>query len=500
MGRPETLAAVREKYPQYADMSDDQLGSALAAKYPAYADLASPAPSAGDTRSTGARLYQDYAAKPATNLLSKILEPALRFATAPLVDASRVAQGEPLGQVARTSATIFGEPKGSAASVADPLAQAIVPQTPLQAGMTVGTLGAAPAARAIPAVGRLAAAHPALTRILGAAAGGEAGNQVEGGTPGKGALIGGTTTALGEGLGALMSRLRPALPGGKGAVNAADARRIGETVEDIVPELGGVRTTEGIRAMTEGGGQAALGQAKEGTTRAVEGAINARPPMYGMPGTIQVPALGPAPMPLRAANDELSDIGARAFSRNPLDRNFNGVDQRRLYGDVARDISSGIGTAGGAEAAGAHEATQGAYSAGSKMLDFFKKSGVSDNDGFLAVAKMQRLLNNPKNAAILERHMGPENFKKFSDAVFRGAARGETDRVAPGMGGPLDALSQVLRGTNTGFSQSWRVPLATALPNIGSKYVGKNPLAIPDALRKILDLGAQRGATAMEEP
>ncbi len=40
MGREATLAAFREKYPQYKDLSDDALGTSLAAKYPAYADLA----------------------------------------------------------------------------------------------------------------------------------------------------------------------------------------------------------------------------------------------------------------------------------------------------------------------------------------------------------------------------------------------------------------------------------------------------------------------------
>lgn len=39
MGRPETLAAVREKFPVYKDMPDDQLAEALAAKYPQYQDL-----------------------------------------------------------------------------------------------------------------------------------------------------------------------------------------------------------------------------------------------------------------------------------------------------------------------------------------------------------------------------------------------------------------------------------------------------------------------------
>src|SRR5437867_2685056 len=43
-GRAATLAAVREKYPQYADMTDDALAGALAAKYPVYADLVQKAP------------------------------------------------------------------------------------------------------------------------------------------------------------------------------------------------------------------------------------------------------------------------------------------------------------------------------------------------------------------------------------------------------------------------------------------------------------------------
>lgn len=44
MDRAGTLAVVRQKYPQYNDMSDDQLASALAAKYPQYADLKAEVP------------------------------------------------------------------------------------------------------------------------------------------------------------------------------------------------------------------------------------------------------------------------------------------------------------------------------------------------------------------------------------------------------------------------------------------------------------------------
>ncbi len=51
---------------------------------------------------------------------------------------------------------------------------------------------------------------------------------------------------------------------------------------------------------------------------------------------------------------------------------------------------------------------------------------------------------------------------------------------------------QVLRGTNTGASQTWRLPVATLLPNIGSKYVGRNQ-AHPCSATRLLDVGAQRG-------
>jgi hypothetical protein len=200
---------------------------------------------------------------------------------------------------------------------------------------------------------------------------------------------------------------------------------------------------------------------------------------------------------LREANAQLSDIGAKAFSKNPLDRTAAGVDQRQLYGQVARDITSGIERAAGPEVAGTWTKAQTDYAQASKVLDFLKRSGVVDNDGFLNVGKMQRMLNQPKTAAALEGSLGPDKFKTFVDAIYRGAPRGEVDRVTSGMGGPLDALMQVLRGTNTGASQMIRVPIATVLPGVGGKYVGRAPLALPAPLQGIIDVGAQRGAERM---
>jgi hypothetical protein len=453
-----------------ADFTDADISAALGG---------GPSP---DTRSGVTRAYQAVA-KPATDALSRVLGAGFRVPE--------------IFRTGLTGAPTPSEDRSQPSGAAQTAAEILVPQTPLQAGATLGTGGAAIAARG------LRPGLQALSRVLGGALGGEVGNQAEGGSTGLGAAVGGGGAAAGEGIGALTNRLRLALPGGKAAANRADAARIGQTVEDLVPELHSVRSPADFRAMTEGGGQAALGQAKEGTTRAVEGALGGRP--------IDVPALGPNPnmvtnsptYSLRDANAGLTSIGEGAFNQNILDRTAKKAADRRLYGRTSREMSEGIESTAiseGPEAAGAFDATQGAYAQGAKLLEFFKKSGVVDNDGFMNAPKMQRMLNNPKNAAILKRAMGPEGFQKFSDAVNRGAPRGETDRMVPGMGTPGDAWSQIPRG----LSGATAIPRALALtlfPNLGSKYVGQNPLAMPQMLRSILDLGAQRGVGRVaEEP
>src|SRR3989304_2612388 len=194
-------------------------------------------------------------------------------------------------------------------------AETVIPQTPLQAGIMAGTAGGRPPA--------------------GGAVGGEVAL--------TGAALGAGTSALGEAGGAGANKLLRSLPGMKRAINLRDVRSVGETVGEIAPPLRGATTVGGVREMAAGGGLANLGQMKESAVRQIERVI-------GPTARFEMLSLGGSAMTLREANDRLSEIGARAFSRNPLDRTFQGIDQRQLYGEVGRDIRRG-GTRGGAGAA-----------------------------------------------------------------------------------------------------------------------------------------------------
>lgn len=125
-------------------------------------------------------------------------------------------------------------------------------------------------------------------------------------------------------------------PGAKGRIAAKDAARFGERVGEQVPALGGMRTARDFETMASGQGLDRIGQAKEDAIRAIEYTIGGRP--------INMPSLGGA-VSLREANNALSKAGVLGFSKNPLDRNFGGVDQRLLYKKLANEIRDGIAEA-----------------------------------------------------------------------------------------------------------------------------------------------------------
>jgi hypothetical protein len=126
MGRAETLTAVRAKYQQYQDMSDDALGSALAAKYPQYRDLAPaaaappPMPKPDDRSILGGALADTFGvsgrpgAAPLTGTpgtktpLGVILKPegALEHAASMAVQAPLVAAGGALAGAARVAPAV----------------------------------------------------------------------------------------------------------------------------------------------------------------------------------------------------------------------------------------------------------------------------------------------------------------------------------------------------------------------------------------------------------
>src|SRR3972149_3661451 len=177
-----------------------------------------------------------------------------------------------------------------------------------------------------------------MGRPRGGPAGGAAGGAVGEEGALTGAALGAGTSALGEAGGAGANKLLRSLPGMQRAINLRDVRSVGETVGEIAPPLRGATTVGGVREMAAGGGLANLGQMKESAVRQIERVI-------GPTARFEMLSLGGSAMTLREANDRLSEIGARAFSRNPLDRTFQGIDQRQLYGEVARDIRRGIARA-----------------------------------------------------------------------------------------------------------------------------------------------------------
>jgi len=357
------------------------------------------------------------------------------------------------------------------------VAEVIVPQTPTGAGAFLGTLPfGGPAGR-----------------ILGAAGGaalGSAGSGNELAAVGKDAALSGAGAALGEGVSALGSKLIRSLPnnpffGGKRNIAEGDAAGYGARMGEQSPPLAGAGTAQDLRTMASGPGRTALGDAKEQVVQAVEAQIGNQ--------ALPMPSLGGTGMSLRQANDALSEIGARAFSKNPLDRTFNGIDQRRLYGEVARDIEAGLGAIDPRAAAMFAEG-QAVYRQGMAFLkplerqDAFRMdpSGLQFN-----TPAIQRLVNSPKGEAMLRNKLGDEGFEALRDTMLRGGAPGEVDRLAGGPGGLLDALLQMGR-QGGGFGTTAALPFRTALPNVGSRYAGTAPYTAPAGAQALLDyLGIQ---------
>lgn len=532
------------------------------------ADFGGAAPKP-DTRNALTRGYQAIS-EPVTKAASYVAD---KF-TEPAVSVSRLLMGEPVSQV-------FGDMGPTRSQGNNPLAEVVVPQTPTEAGMMVGTMGAGAAASKLPsAVARLAKANPALTRILGGTAGGAGGDVAEGGSGVRGAVTGAAANTVGEGLGALLGRLRLAIPGGKRAANEADTRNIGDAVRTVAPDLASVigpRPTVGtMREAVEGKGLDALGQGKERIVRQIEeglapgnhglfipggeipmpsvatreviGTSRANPPsrpapppnvqeppypgmsvdtVYGatprqtgtQPTTGPMPATGAEPygpgprssvdtpitvgrstMSLRQANAELSRIGDMLHGRRELDPRFKDVDLEQLYGRIAQDIERGIEQRAGPDAAAAWRSAQEGYRKGRSVLEVLNRANLVDADGFLNVPALQRALKVPEVASKLRDRLGDADFQTLANAVFRGSDRTAIDRITPGKGTSLDALMSLLRRQNTGSGALAGVATGVSelLPNLGSQYVGRNPLALPNTLRGIVDVGMQRGATRSE--
>src|SRR5687767_8734938 len=129
------------------------------------------------------------------------------------------------------------------------------------------------------------------------------------GTAAKGAAIPAALEAAVPFLGKVVR----SLPGMKGRIAGQDAARYGETMEKLSPPLAGARTADDLRSLAAGPGQAQLGAAKGAANQDISTSIGAR-------NALDLPSTGQTGLTLQQANDTLSEISARAFSKNPLDR------------------------------------------------------------------------------------------------------------------------------------------------------------------------------------
>lgn len=329
-------------------------------------------------------------------------------------------------------------------------------------------------------------------RVIGGGIGGAGGALIEGSDPIVGAAKGSGLAAAGEIGSALLSKLLRSVPGAKARIAGQDAARYGEEMGRQAPPLAGATTADELRNLAAGPGRQALGDAKEQAITQIETLMRPRPSLPS--ADIAVPALGPTRMTLRDANNRLSEIGARAFSKNPQDRNILGVDQRQLYGQVANEIRDALPTT----ARPLWDSAQADYRRGISLLRPLQASQSYrqyPDELQLNTPALQTYVANPRNEAALRNKLGDQGFEALVNALTRGGGVGTKDILASGQGRMLDAVRQSFgRGTNTGSLQLLGVPFRTALPNAGSQYAGQAPYTLPHALQTILDVALQRGA------
>lgn len=130
------------------------------------------------------------------------------------------------------------------------VAQAVIPQTPVEAGIMAGTMGAG----GLVAKAGLTGLKAAATRM----AGGTVGGAIGGGLSEEGAALGATKGAvggaLGEGIGWSQEALRRGITNLTGGLYARDATKIAPAIGDLVPAFKGMaKDADTLRDMVQTG-------------------------------------------------------------------------------------------------------------------------------------------------------------------------------------------------------------------------------------------------------
>jgi len=321
-------------------------------------------------------------------------------------------------------------------------------------------------------------------RVAAGAGAGATGALVDEGDVGTGAAIGGGITAALETAAPLVGKVLRSLPTMKGRIAATDASRIGQAIEDIVPELRGARSAADLQNL---GRVSSAGKSNlSGLFQDVEAGIGHIP--------ITVPSISTAPIPVSEALKELGKMGAAGYAPNwsridPMVRTTVGMDARALRAQTLDEIRGEIGKIS-PDYLAAYDQAREMYLKGLGLLKMVKPGGV-----YREYPGRQPQLHTPAVQQYVSEHrgelmqrLGARDFQRLVDAVYRGGEIGTKDIVTPGAGGPLDAIQSWMRGQNTGATQALRLPIATVLPNVGSQYTGRTPYAPSEGLKMILDI------------
>jgi hypothetical protein len=297
---------------------------------------------------------------------------------------------------------------------------------------------------------------------------------------------------LGEGITYGIGKAARSFVGAQTRIAAQDAQRLGEAVGELSHPLRGATTAEDLRRLAGGEGQKRLSAAKEAVVRTID----------GVSSPISVPSLSATPMTLRAANEQLTELGKRAFTRGAP------YELRQQWHTMSDEIVNGLHQVDPTGAAPAlWREAQGQYSKGLAILDrLLARSGAytrGTGEVALNTPVLQRAIADPKVQRALGQKLTPAEMERLVDALTRGGPLGSMDLVrslAPtslrGMlaTGALGAPSFLL-----GPAGGAGAVVPFVFPNVLSTYAGRTPYTVPQVGKVTADVLAAKTLSLLEQ-
>lgn len=424
------LKNIRTKYPQYGDMTDQALASAVVKKYPQYTDVLSDIASPPSVVQRGYRAVKGAVAKPFE--LAGDLDVAV----------SKMPEG-PLKQFLGGGGRMLhsetpAEAKQHAAAISENLTPILLTAPLIGGGSALGSAASEAAGvlpRLLPAAGRVAASTLGGS-LIGA---GEGKGAVRGAEEGA---LGGT---LGEAAGAASTRVGQAIPG---LVRKVEGSRIGQAMSKVFPELQASSSKE-LSGLVENG-QTLIDNWFNGPKGLVNTALKQR----GVTA-IKVPELGGGKaLTLDRALDELSGL--------------RGMDRFKARGAlIARLEQLAPGSGQTLDQALSRRAAQRAY------LTVLTK-GMDPKTGQLDTSRVMRYVN--ANVAKLKRFFGAD-WPAAQGALLRGQRfPAQADLPAFSLHAPGRGVMNLVRGRYAGSPQPLQLGsgVQAAIDALGQSPVLRN--------------------------